>query len=150
MKHFISAIPLLVLVVSGCGGASDPSTSSVVLKLLLPSALSKSEARGRAFQERARGLDLVVTSRSGEREERHFGPDAWTQIEVPSLAFPIDSKDQLSVRVRVWDHKRDGVPREFPVLQGEGTLKATEMPEKGPGVLPIRLRLRIPVAEYDP
>jgi hypothetical protein len=149
MKPLLFSFPLLVLAVSGCGGASDEGRSSVVLKLLLPSALSKSQPRGKAFQDRARGLDLVVTSRSGEREEKHFGPDSWNQIELPSLAFPRETTDQLNVVVRVWDHKRDGTPREFPVLKGTGTLKASEMPEKGPGILPIRLHLKIPVADYD-
>ncbi len=149
MKRSLFTVPLLAMAFSGCGPTAESTTSSVVLKILLPSALSKSQPRGKSFQERARGLQLVVTSRSGHREEKHFGPDSWSQIELPSLAFPRDLNDRLSVRVQVWDHKRDGIPREFPVLQGVGTLKASEMPETGPGVLPIRLHLRVPVADYD-
>ncbi len=121
----------------------------IALRLHLPGALSKTEARRQAFDARVTRLELALRSRAGVTQTLSYLPAEWDRISLAEFDFPRFPDDRLTIQAKVWDRQRDGGARLHPALSGRVTVRAQELAERGPTVVPIRLSLKLPVSEYD-
>ncbi len=151
MRSKFRILVLILFLIGGCGGEEGPegSPSRLALRLHLPGALSKTEARRQAFEARVIRLELTLTSKAGLKQVLTYPPSEWDRISLAEFAFPQFPEDRLVIQAKVWDLDRDGTQRPHPVLTGKAEIKATELATQGPTVVPIRLALKVPVAEYD-
>jgi hypothetical protein len=133
----------------GCGAGSDPSGSALIFQVQLPSAFARTEKRRENLLQRAIALELELEGRSGWRKRVFFPPNDWGTLVLKDIAFPQGEGDQMSVRAKIWDRERSGAQRLTPALSGTARFKASELALSGPSRFPVRLSLRVPVAEYD-
>lgn len=142
---------LLLVILVGCGRTSNYQEvhEAVSLQLRLPAALARNSGRYRRFLERAAYLELSVETKSGQDAILQFVPGVWEGLSIPSIRFPAFAEDVLTARVRVFDKRRDGATREYPVLSGKGQLAAKELQKGGASTLSVNLSMHVSVGEYD-
>jgi hypothetical protein len=148
MKNTLYAI-LVALILASCGKDQAEEGPSLRLHLQLPHTLSKTSGRYKRFTDRVEYLEIILKSDGGEIYENHFPVSHWDNLILPTLQFPKTAADVLHVSARVWDRKKDGTKRAYPILEGTARLEAARFQAPGGGDLSLRLSLKISPENYD-
>lgn len=127
MKNFSF---LIVLCLSSCGFI--PSEDFVTLKLKLPQSIPKTSARFQRFWRQAAFLEVLLEP--GEKDHKTFTYPLgnWEEVRIPSGQVSRQSKESLTIWVRIWERAAITSVQKTPLAQGRVTLapgmKLAELP----------------------
>jgi len=141
---------LVFFLLFGCGKTPSPTeVPKIQVRLILPSALSQNTPLLQKFKQRVRHFEIKARTGEGWAKEWNLTPLDFDKILLDEIPFPATSKDWLEVRVRVWDTKKDGMPRDFSALNAQTRVESREASSEGTVVVPIKLQMKVTVQEYD-
>lgn len=138
---------------TGCGKEKSTGVGpSYRLSIDLPQAVSRKSNRYEAFRRRLLHLQVDGQSKSGLKfSQKILGSelDSFHQVALPFPGAKDLKGDRLELKVQAWDTTRSGKPRASPAAVGTLSLRAEDVDPDRVNELKVRLRLRIPVADYD-